>query len=144
VNVHAPAPGPAVEAEIARDLARRGAYAAPLALAAGALAGGWAGLAGAALALALVVANFLAGAALLTWAGRVSLNLLLVASVGGFFVRLAAITAIGLGVRELGWVHFPTFGIVLVVAHLGLLFWELRSVSLTLAYPGLRPVKEGS
>jgi len=51
-------------------------------------------------------------------------------------------TAIGLGVKQLDAVHFPTFCIVLVVAHLGLLFLELRHVSLTLAYPGLKPTKE--
>jgi hypothetical protein len=31
------------------------------------------------------------------------------------------------------------FGITLVVTYLGLLFWELPSISLTLASPGLKP-----
>lgn len=142
VSVHEPAPGPAVELEIARDLARHGIYATPAVVLVSGLVAGWAGAAGAALALAVVVGNFCLGAAVLQWAGRISLNLLLVASLVGFFVRLGIVTGIGLAVRAAGWVDFPTFGIVLVVSHLGLLFWELRSVSLSLAYPGLRPAKE--
>jgi hypothetical protein len=30
-------------------------------------------------------------------------------------------------------------GLTIILAHLGLLFWELRYVSLSLAYPGLKP-----
>jgi len=35
--------------------------------------------------------------------------------------------------------HLPSLGITLIVAHLGLLFWEMRYVSLSLAHPGLKP-----
>jgi 3-isopropylmalate dehydrogenase len=41
-------------------------------------------------------------------------------------------------VRELTGVDFTVFCVVLIAAHLGLLVWELRSVSLSLAAPGLR------
>jgi len=30
-------------------------------------------------------------------------------------------------------------GLTIIFAHLGLLFWELRYVSLSLAFPGLKP-----
>ena len=33
----------------------------------------------------------------------------------------------------------PALGTTLVVTHLGLLFWEMRYVSLSLAHPGLKP-----
>jgi len=32
--------------------------------------------------------------------------------------------------------------LTLIVTHLGLLFWELRYVSGSLAYPGLKPTKK--
>jgi hypothetical protein len=35
-------------------------------------------------------------------------------------------------------------GIVLVGTHLGLLMWEMKYVSLTLAAPGLRPARPGT
>ena len=45
--------------------------------------------------------------------------------------------------RHRSWVDLPTLGIVLVGTHLGLLFWEAKYVSLTLAAPGLRPARPG-
>ena len=33
-------------------------------------------------------------------------------------------------------------GLTLIVTHLGLLFWELRYVSASLAYPGLKPTHQ--
>ncbi len=131
-----------IEAEIARDLAKHALYGAPLALVGGFLAAGGAGLLGAAIAMAVVAANFLLSAQILGRAARVSAGALTFAALGGFVVRLAIITAIGLAVKQISAVNFATFCIVLVVAHLGLLFLELRHVSLTLAYPGLKPAKE--
>lgn len=136
---HAPAPAnPETEPAIAGDLARRGALLAPLAVLAAALVGGADGAASAAFALALVVANFLASAATLAWAARISPGLYLGTALGGYFVRLGLITVAVVLVRDLSWVHLPTVGITLIVAHLGLLTWEMRSISLTLAAPGLK------
>ncbi|NDD72984.1 MAG: hypothetical protein EBZ52_07415, partial [Actinobacteria bacterium] len=45
-------------------------------------------------------------------------------------------------VRNLGWVELIPLGLTIILAHLGLLFWELRYVSLSLAYPGLKPRKQ--
>ena len=39
-------------------------------------------------------------------------------------------------------VEFIPLGLTIIVAHLGLLFWEMRYVSLSLAYPGLKPKKQ--
>lgn len=142
--VFTPLPGAEteIEREIARDLAKHAIYLAPLALVAGAAVAGWSGLLGAAIAVAVVAGNFLLSAVVLGRAARISAGALTFAALGGFVVRLALITAIGLAVKQIDAVHFPTFCIVLVVAHLGLLFLELRHVSLTLAYPGLKPAKE--
>lgn len=139
----APVGGDAVESEIARDLARHALYAAPAVVLVGALVGGAAGATGAGAALVVVAVNFLAAAAALGWAARISAAAVAGVALGGYVVRLGVITAVALGVKRLDAVDFPVFCIVLVAAHLGLLVWELRSVSLSLAAPGLRPrVKE--
>jgi hypothetical protein len=44
-----------------------------------------------------------------------------------------------LAVRDQSWIEPAPLGITLVVAHLGLLFWETRFVSASLAFPGLKP-----
>ncbi|MGA1359498.1 MAG: hypothetical protein ACO4A4_04375, partial [Ilumatobacteraceae bacterium] len=42
-------------------------------------------------------------------------------------------------VRNEPWVDLMALGLTLVISHLGLLFWEMRYVSATLAFPGLKP-----
>ncbi len=128
-----------VESRVARDLTRHALLVAPLAMVG---VGLWRGLdaaGGVALALAVVCANFLVSAALLGWGARRSPNLLLGIALGAFIGRLVVITAIGVGIKELDIVDFPVFCIALIVSHLGLLVWETRSISLSLAYPDLKP-----
>ena len=92
--------------------------------------------------MGLVLANFLVAAALLTWAARISLGLLMGVSLFGFILRLGLITVAVLAVRDQAWVEPIPLGITLVVTHLGLLFWEARYVSASLAFPGLKPSSE--
>ena len=94
---------------------------------------------GVALALAVVVANFLVSAAILNWGARISPNTLMGVALGGFIVRIAAVFGVAVVVRDLDIVDFPVFVVTVLVAHLGLLFWETRSISLSLASPGLKP-----
>jgi len=132
-----------IESRIARDLAKHALIVAPVLILG---VGLWRGLDGAlavALALAIVCANFLVSAMILGWAARTSPNLLMGVSLMGFLTRLILITAIALGIKSLGIVDWPVFCITLIASHLGLLFWETRSISLTLASPGLKP-KPGS
>jgi len=42
-------------------------------------------------------------------------------------------------VKDLSWVEPLPLGLTLIVTHLGLLLWELRYVSASLAFPGLKP-----
>lgn len=128
----------AIESSIARDLAKHGLLVAPLVVGALALTMGADAAYGAALALAIVIANFLLNAAALGWAARISTAVLMGVALGGYVVRLAIITGLAIAVRELTDVDFTVFCVVLIAAHLGLLVWELRSVSLSLAAPGLR------
>ena len=128
-----------VELHIALDLARRAAIAAPILMVA---VGLWRGLdaAGAvALAVAIVVANWLLAAVTLGWAARNSPNLLLGVALFGFIARLALITSVGAGIKALDIVDWPVFCGTLLLAYGGLLVWELRYVSFTLASPGLKP-----
>jgi hypothetical protein len=130
-----------IESRIARDVARHGLYVAPIVMLG---VGLWRGpdAAGAvALAFALIIGNFLLSAAILGWTARVHPDLLMGAALFSFLGRLILITLLGVGIKELDIVDWPVFCITLVVSYLGLLFWELRSISVSLASPGLKPSK---
>ena len=131
--------GPATESAVARDLAKRGLWVAPVFLVIGGLMGGWAGAASAGVGLVLVCVNFLVAAALMTVAARISLAALMGAVLGGYIVRLAGITGVIIALRHVPWFHRGAFAVTLLVTHLGLLIWETRHVSMSLAYPGLKP-----
>ena len=135
-------PAPPVERELVVDIAKRGLMAAPLIVLVGGLARGGAGAASAALALAIVLANLGLSGATLSWAARTSLNLLMIAALGGFLVRMGLVVAIVSALRHESWVDLPTLAIALFVTQIGLLFWETRYVSASLAYPGLKPGAE--
>ena len=128
-----------IESRIARDLARKAMIAAPIVIVG---VGAWRGVdAGAAVALAfaVVVVNFLGSAAVLGWTARRSPELLMGVAMMSFIMRLVFVTAIGVGIKALDIVDWPVFCITLVAGYLGLLFWEMRSISLSLASPGLKP-----
>jgi hypothetical protein len=130
---------PPVERSIALDLARRGLIIAPAIVLVAGLLRGVDGAASAALGVGLAIANFLATAAGLAWASRRSSTTLAAMAMGGFVVRMGVLLgAMLLADALFGWVDVLVLGLTLFGAHLGLLFWELRSVSLTLAAPGLR------
>ena len=63
----------------------------------------------------------------------------MVVALGGFLVRMGVLVGVIALVRNQPWVDLPTLAITLLATQLGLLFWETRYVSATLAYPGLKP-----
>jgi hypothetical protein len=130
---------PPVEREIALDLVRRGLLIAPAIVVVAGLIKGWAGAASAAVAIGIVVINFLVAAAIMTRAAKSGPTAVGAAALGGYVVRLAVVVVALLLLRHLSWIDLPTLGIVLVGTHLGLLLWETKYVSMTLAAPGLRP-----
>lgn len=134
----------APEAEIARDLAKRGLWIAPALIAAGTLGWGVDGGLSTAYGVGLVILNFLLSAAMLTYAGRISMAFVMGAAMFGFLLRLGVIAAAVLLVKDMSWVEIVPLGLTLVITHLGLLFWETRYVSASLAYPGLTPGAGGS
>lgn len=132
--------GPAPEPEIIRDLVKHGLLAAPVALVAGFV--GWQvdGLTSVVVALAVVLANFALAAWLQAWAARISLGLVMGVALFGFVVRLAIVSAIVWSIGQQPWVEPLPLGLTLIIGHLGLLIWETKFVSASLAFPGLKPV----
>lgn len=128
-----------VERRVASDMIRRTLPALPVIIAVAAVFWGLDGALSAGFAILLVLLNFLLSAALLSWSARISLGVLMVVAMTGFIVRLALITAIVLLVKDQAWVSLVPLGLTLIVTHLGLLIWETRHVSTSLAFPGLKP-----
>lgn len=129
----------APEVQVALDLARRALPVAPLVLVVSTLVWGLDGALSSAFALVLVVCNFLASAALIAWAVRISPAVLMGAVLGGFLLRLGLLVAAVSLVRDASWVELTPLLVTVLGAHVGLLAWESRHVSASLAYPGLRP-----
>lgn len=128
-----------VERDIALDMVRRGVYVAPVLLVVAGIGWGWAGVASSAYGLALVFANFLLAAGLLGWAAKKGPNVLMAVAFGGFVLRMGLLVLAVQLVKDQAWVDTVPLGVTILVAYLGLLFWETRFVSASLAFPGLKP-----
>ena len=89
--------------------------------------------------MTLVLVNFMLSAILIGWAARISLVVLMAATMFGYLFRLRLIFLAVFVVKDAGWISLPAVGAAIIVTHLGLLVWELRYVSISLAYPGLKP-----
>lgn len=127
-----------VEKVIAADLVKRGLLIAPLIVGVCALVGGRNGALTAAFALVVVLVNFLASAAVLAWAAP-SPTLLMAAALTSFLARMIIVGLAVWAVHGESWVLLKMLAITILVTHLGLLTWETRYVSASLAYPGLKP-----
>ena len=137
---HPPAAGEeAPERAVAHDIIRRGLIGGPVLV--GICAGVWGfdGLWSSGYALGLILANFWLAASLITWSVRISPTMLMAGVMGGYFIRLGILTGAYFLVRNTGWFEALPFVITLVAAHIVLLVWETRFVSMSLAYPGLKP-----
>jgi hypothetical protein len=134
----------APERDLARDLVRRGLLVAPVIVLVAGLVRGWNGVTSAAIALAIVFANFLVAAAIMQRASRSGPAALGGAAAGGYVVRLALIVVALVLLRHRTWIDLPTLGLVIVGTHLGLLLWEMKYLSLSLAAPALRPTRSTS
>ncbi len=131
--------GEATESIIARDMVRRAAFAAPVLIALCGAIWGMAGAISAAFSIALVCFNFLLSAFLITVTARISLALMMGAVLGGYLIRLALIFGAVLLVKDMWWVELMPLGLCLIITQLGLLLWEMKYVSASLAFPALKP-----
>jgi hypothetical protein len=137
--------GPPTERQVAVDMiVRRGLPAAPVLILLAGLIWGVHGAESAAFGIGLVLLNFALAALILGWAARISLAFLMGAVLFGYIARLALITIAVLAVHNQSWVAIVPLGLTIIVTHLGLLIWETRYVSASLAFPALKPTKKGS
>jgi hypothetical protein len=131
--------GPSPAMQVALDIVKRGVWVAPVLILVGATIWGADGAASVAYGLAIVLANFALSAGLIAWSSRISLALLMGTVLFGFLIRLAVIFLAVMVVRDASWMNLPALGLTIIVTHLGLLFWELKYVSASMAFPGLKP-----
>lgn len=131
--------GPSPAMAVAVDLAKRSVWLLPVAVFVSAAFWGIDGVASTLYGLAIVVVNFLLSGWLLAVSGRISAAMMGAAAMFGFLLRLGLIFAAVLLVRDAPWVELVPLGVTLIATHLVLLFWEMRHISSSLAFPGLRP-----
>ena len=136
--------GEPVELKVSADMVKRGLVVAPVLVAIAAASWGADGARGARVAIALVLVNFALSAALIAYTARISLALMMGATLFGYLVRLGLIATAVLLVRDASWISLPALGATIIVTHLGLLVWELKYVAISLAYPGLKPARSSA
>ena len=129
----------APELEVALDLARRALPLAPVLVGLAFVFWGVDGALSSGYGLVLAVLNLLASAALIAWAARISPAALMGATLGGFLGRFALLLLAVTLVRDAAWVELVPLLFTILLTHLGLVIWETRYVSLSLAHPGLKP-----
>jgi hypothetical protein len=133
--------GEPVEVSVSADMVKRGLVVAPLLVAICAVIWGADGARSAALAIALVLVNFLLSAMLIARTAKISLGLMMGATLFGYLIRLGLLTLVVWLVKDAGWISRPALAATIIVTHLGLLLWELKYVAITLAHPGLKPAR---
>ncbi|CAN5536934.1 MAG: ATP synthase subunit I [Iamia sp.] len=136
-----PTTGRAPEAELISDMLRRGLPVLPLFVVVAGLIWGWGGAASAAFAIGLVIVNFALTAVILNLTGRVSVTALMAGVLVGYVVRMGLVVLALYLVKDRSWAELVPLGITLVATHLGLLFSEMRHVSASLAFPGVKPTR---
>lgn len=133
--------GPAPELSVSRDLVKRGLIAAPVIVAVCAVIWGGDGAWSALYGIVLVLVNFALAAATIASTARISLGLMMFATLFGYLIRLGLIFLAVYLVKDASWISLPALGATIIVTHLGLLAWELKYVALSLAHPGLKPAR---
>ena len=131
--------GQAPEVTVSKDIIRRGLFVTPLIMILAGVIWGLTGAWSAGIGIALVLMNFGLAALLISWAAPISLALMMGVSLFGCLLRLGLISVAVYLVRDVSWVSLPALGTTIIVTHLGLLFWEMRFIAASLAFPGLRP-----
>jgi hypothetical protein len=127
---------------VSRDLVRRGLWVAPVFMVVCGVIWGLHGAYSSAYALSLVLANFALAAALIAVTAPISLALMMGVSLFGYLIRLGLICLAVWLVRDASWVSLPALGATIIISHLGLLFWEMKYIAASLAFPGLRPNRQ--
>lgn len=133
--------GEPVEVKVSTDMIKRGVAVAPILIGVSALIWGADGAWSAAFAIGLVLVNFALSAAIISYTARISLGLMMGATLFGYLIRLALLLLAVVLVKDADWISRPALGATIIVTHLGLLLWEMKYVAITLAHPGLKPAR---
>ena len=133
--------GEPVEIQVTADMVKRGLLVAPILIGICAVIWGSAGAWSAAYAIGLVLVNFLLSAFLISSTAKISLGLMMGATLFGYLIRLGLLLLAIVLVRDAGWISIPALGATIIVTHLGLLIWELKYVAISLAHSGIKPVR---
>lgn len=120
-------------------MVKRGLPLLPVGMILGAVFAEMSGALSVAFGMILVLVNLVLSAALLGWASKISFAAVASVALGGYVLRLGLIFLAVWLVKDMSWVAMVPLGVTIIVTHLGLLFWEMRHVSASLAHPGLKP-----
>ena len=131
--------GPSTEVSISKDMIKRGLIVAPAIIAVCFVIWGADGAWSAAYGIGIVLANFGIAAAIIATSARISLGLVMGATLFGYLIRLGLIFLAVWVVKDASWISLPALGATIIVTHLGLLFWEMKYVAISMAHPGLKP-----
>ena len=118
-----------VEAVLARHVAQRAVWVAPILIGLSGVLRGWGGAVASAIGVAVVIGNFLLSGWALSMAARISLAFYQAAALFGFFLRLVLITVSLLVLGSLTEIDRLALGLSVVVAYLVLLSWEAVAVA---------------
>lgn len=121
---------PAVEFLMARSIVRRVAVVGPLLLVVFGLAGGYRGLAGAAIGVVIVTGYYLLSGAMMSWLARVSLGAYHAGALFGFVVRLGLIAATMWAVITLLEVDRTALGLAVIATYAVLLLLEATALGI--------------
>lgn len=121
--------GADVEAIIARHVAQRAVWVAPVLIGLFGIIGGVDGAVASAIGVAVVVANFLLSGWMMSIAAKISLAFYHAAALFGFFLRLILITVSLLVLGSLTELDRTALGLSVVIAYLVLLSWEAVAVA---------------
>ena len=130
--------GPSPEVAVSNDIIKRGLFVAPVLIAICGVIWGGNGAWSSAYGIAIVLVNFALAAGLIAGAARISLGLMMGATLFGYLIRLGLIFLAVWLVKDASWISLPALGSTIIVTHLGLLFWEMKYVALSLSQPGLK------
>ena len=130
--------GPAPEVAVSTDMIKRGLMVAPILIAICGVIWGANGAWSSAYGIVIVLANFALAAALIAATAKISIGLMMGATLFGYLIRLGLIFLAVWLVKDAGWISLPALGSTIIVTHLGLLFWEMKYVAISLAHSGLK------
>ena len=110
--------GPAPEVAVSNDMVKRGLVISPIIIAICGVIWGANGAFSSAYAVAIVLLNFALAAVMIGGAARISVGLMMAATLFGYLIRLALIFLAVWIVKDASWISLPALGSTIIVTHL--------------------------